>query len=120
MECIKNILLKDLEMMKGAVNVFDVLMMLMSLFTALVTGGASDDISVNTKPQAVILSDSDEDECEQYQPPKSKMVDVRIIVAVEHVHTRTHTHTHTHTRTRIHTHTHTNALLYMYKLNGIF
>lgn len=81
MECIKKILLKDLEMMKGVVNLFDIIMM--SCFSiALVTGGASSEMNVSMKPQVVLLSDSDEDECEQYQPPKSKMVDVSIVIVM--------------------------------------
>ena len=78
MECIKKILLKDLEMMKGVVNLFEILIMSSYFSIALVTGGASDELNASMKPQTVILSDSDEDECEQYQPPKSKMIDVSI------------------------------------------
>lgn len=48
----------------------------MSLFTALITGGAADEMNTATKPQAVILSDSDEDECLMYQPSTSKLVSV--------------------------------------------
>ena len=52
----------------------------MLLFTALVTGGAADEMNVARKPQVVLLSDSDEDECQQYQPPTSKLVNVSIAV----------------------------------------
>ena len=54
----------------------------MSFLTALLTGGAADEMNVPRKPQALLLSDSDEDECQMYQPPTSKLVNVSVDVWV--------------------------------------